>query len=109
MHGVWPQRRQRRKILFRNEHPPEPAVILEGDKSSVVGGDFDVIMRSSDIILDVVRRTDVRTCPGVSPDVEGQDVRVSTFQVGLLLRRGSPKLMETRFPHHDVDRSWRHS
>ena len=56
MHGVRPQRRKRRKIHFRNEHPPEPAMILKSDKSSVVGKDFDVIMRSSDISLDVVRQ-----------------------------------------------------
>ena len=41
---------------LRNEHPAEPAMILKSDKSSVVGGDFDVIMRSSDISLDVVRQ-----------------------------------------------------
>jgi hypothetical protein len=55
VHGVWPQGGQRRKVRLRNEHPAEPAVILKGDKSSVVGGDLDVIMRASDISLDVVR------------------------------------------------------
>ncbi len=41
---------------MRNEHSAEPAVILKGDKSSVVDGDFDMIMRAGDISLGVMRQ-----------------------------------------------------